>query len=77
MKVRVEWTDDMVVKYDSLEEVVADLIQELADGMCWSGVEWWGQIMNSGEWDEMSVEDKAQCLRDEGWDFIEKLTMED
>lgn len=75
MKVRVEWFD-IVVMYESLDEVVIDLTAQFANSEDWASVERWGELMNSGKWGSMTVEEKTQRLRDDSDEYIEKLTLE-
>lgn len=75
MKVRVEWFD-IVVMYESLDEVVIDLIAQFANSEDWASVERWEELMNSGKWGSMTVEEKTQRLRDDSDEYIEKLTLE-
>lgn len=75
MKIRVEWFD-IVVMYESLDEVVIDLTAQFANSEDWASVERWGELMNSGKWGSMTVEEKAQRLRDDSDEYIEKLTLE-
>ena len=75
MKVRVEWFD-IVVMYESLDEVVIDLTAQFANSEDWASVERWGELVNSGKWGSMTVEEKTQRLRDDSDEYIEKITLE-
>lgn len=63
IKYKVLWkVAEDFVEYDTLDEVVEEVIKEHAEAHEWQSVEWWGQIMSSGEFEDLPEDEAIKCI---------------
>ena len=70
----VSWETGEVAQYDTISEIVADIIIGLADEENWQRVKFWANLMDTPEWKNKSEEEAIAYLRENG-DEIDYITI--
>ena len=61
----VDWTTATNVQYDTISEIVTDIIIGLADEENWQRVKFWANLMDTPGWKNKSEEEAIAYLKDE------------
>lgn len=68
----VEWETGENAQYDTISEIVADIITTLAEEEMWQRVKYWANLMDTPEWKKLSEEEAIAFLQENG-DEIENI----
>lgn len=70
----VSWEDGVEANYDTISEIVADIINDLAEEECWQRIKFWANLMDTPAWKNKSEEEAIAYLQENG-DGIEDITI--
>lgn len=68
----VAWETGENAQYDTISEIVADIITTLAEEEMWQRVKYWANLMDTPEWKKLSEEEAIAFLQENG-DEIENI----
>ncbi len=63
------------VTYGSFDDLVQDIIIDAVNNYDWATVAWWGNIMDSGEFDMMPYDQNKACIENHTDIKIEEINV--
>ena len=58
----VKWSDGTTAEYETISEIVADVITELAEEEIWGCAGWWAKEMENGNFQKLTEEQALKSL---------------